>query len=207
MNTGTKIGAAVLGGYLLGRRRKAKLALAFGGWMVGKKLNLDPKALAAQLGKEVQSSPEFGELRNQLRNEVVTVGRTAASDLIAAQTNRLADTLHERTESLKGATAQAESDERGGDLGAEAEQSVSEESGEPTTGEQGEDKDKSGEAEQPTRSKTARPKRPASPKKPATGGQKTTGARSSSRSSSRESGRTRSSGETSSQEGRRSDRG
>lgn len=205
MNTGTKIGAAVLGGYLLGRRRKAKLALAFGGWMVGKKLNLDPKALAAQLGKEVQSSPQFGELRNQLRNEVVTVGRTAATDLIAAQTNRLADTLHERTESLKGVTAPAESDERGGDPDAEAEQPVSEQSGEPATGEQSEDK--SQEAEQPSRSKTARPKRPASPKKPATGGQKTTGARSASRSSSRESGRTRSSGETRNQEGRRSDGG
>lgn len=109
MNTGMKIGAAVVGGYVLGRRRKAKLAIGLGTWLVGKKLNIDPKKLVTDLGHELRSSPQLQELRNQLRTELLDATKGAAGGLLASQTNRLADSLHSRTEQLRNPAKAADS--------------------------------------------------------------------------------------------------
>lgn len=101
MNTGMKIGAAVVGGYVLGRRRKAKLAIGLGTWLVGKKLNLDPKKLMVDLSKELRSSPQLAGLRDQLRVELLDATKGMAGSLISSQTDRLADSLHARTERLR----------------------------------------------------------------------------------------------------------
>ena len=53
MMNNAKIGVALVGGYFLGRTKKAKMAIGLGMFLAGKKLNLDPK----QLGKLVANSP------------------------------------------------------------------------------------------------------------------------------------------------------
>lgn len=116
MNTTTKIGAAVVGGYVLGRRRKVKLAIGLGTWLIGKKLQLDPKRLVADLGRELAASPGWAALQDQVRGEVLGAGRSAAGTLLTQSAGRLADSLHSRTEAVRARAGgeQSEPDENSG---------------------------------------------------------------------------------------------
>ncbi|MGW7531093.1 hypothetical protein [Amycolatopsis sp. NPDC054798] len=101
MTPGMKVAAAVVGGYVLGRRKKAKLAITMGAWLVGKKLNLDPKKFLSDVTRELASSPELAGVRDQVRDEVVGAGKTLAADILTHQAGRLAGSLQEHTESLR----------------------------------------------------------------------------------------------------------
>ncbi|MFE7539578.1 ABC transporter substrate-binding protein, partial [Streptomyces platensis] len=96
MMTNAKIGVALVGGYLLGRTKKAKMALGLGLFLAGKKLNLDPK----QLGTLVANSPVLGPLNDQVRKELVDATKTAAGTALTQRMSGLADSLHERTAAL-----------------------------------------------------------------------------------------------------------
>ncbi|MGW1257263.1 hypothetical protein ACWD5Q_19295 [Streptomyces sp. NPDC002513] len=90
-----KIAAAVLCGYLLGRTRKAKLALSLGAMLAGSRVKPD------QLGKLLQDSPLLGNVSEQARTELAEAGKAAATTLLSAKAESLADALHERTTGLK----------------------------------------------------------------------------------------------------------
>lgn len=96
MMTNAKIGVALVGGYLLGRTKKAKMALGLGLFLAGKKLNLDPK----QLGTLVANSPVLGPLNDQVRKELVDATKAAAGTALTQRMSGLADSLHERTLAL-----------------------------------------------------------------------------------------------------------
>lgn len=93
-----KIGVALVGGYLLGRTRKAKMAIGLGMFLAGRKLNLDPK----QLARAVADSPVLSGLGDQARREVVDATKTAATKALTQRANSLADSLHGRTLDLGG---------------------------------------------------------------------------------------------------------
>ncbi|WP_328322297.1 hypothetical protein [Streptomyces sp. NBC_00388] len=93
MKCNGKIGVALVGGYLLGRTKKAKLAIGLGMFLAGKKLSLDP----AQLGKLVADSPVLGSLNTQVRKELVEATKSAATSALTKRATSLADSLHERT--------------------------------------------------------------------------------------------------------------
>lgn len=93
MTGNAKIGAALVGGYLLGRTKKAKLAIGFGMFLAGKKLNLDP----TQLGRMLADSPVLGSLNDQVRKELVGATKTAATNALTQRATGLADSLHKRT--------------------------------------------------------------------------------------------------------------
>ncbi|MFD6274891.1 hypothetical protein ACFWFI_04835 [Streptomyces sp. NPDC060209] len=110
MTVNAKIGAALVGGYLLGRTKKAKLAIGFGMFLAGKKLSLDPK----QLGRMLADSPLLGTLNDQVRNELVGATKTAATNALTQRATGLADSLRKRTLELddpSGAQARDEEDE------------------------------------------------------------------------------------------------
>ncbi|MET8954648.1 hypothetical protein ACWEO4_00210 [Streptomyces sp. NPDC004393] len=109
-----KIAAAVLAGYLLGRTRKAKLALSLGAMLAGSKVKPD------QLGKLLQDSPLVGNVSEQVRTELADAGKTAATTLLTAKAESLADALHERTTGLR-ERAYGEDEEREEDEGERAE--------------------------------------------------------------------------------------
>jgi len=88
-----KIGVALVGGYLLGRTKKAKMAIGLGMFLAGKKLSFDP----AQLGKLVANSPVLGSLNTQVRKELVEATKSAATSALTKRASGLADSLHERT--------------------------------------------------------------------------------------------------------------
>ncbi|WP_069169862.1 hypothetical protein [Streptomyces griseus] len=96
MTKNAKIAAALVGGYLLGRTKKAKMAIGFGMFLAGKKLNLDP----AQLGRMLAESPVLGTLNEQVRKEVVGATKTAATNALTQRASGLADSLHRRTLAL-----------------------------------------------------------------------------------------------------------
>ncbi|MEU0658404.1 hypothetical protein [Streptomyces lavendulocolor] len=94
MNNAT-IGAALLGGYVLGRTKKGKLAVTAATWMLRKKIN--PKEIASA----VTGSPAMDALGERIRKELVTAGKEAATTAVAARADRLADSLHSRTAGLR----------------------------------------------------------------------------------------------------------
>jgi hypothetical protein len=137
MNDRTRLGAAVLGGYLLGRTKKGGMAVRLAMW-----LNGTTAGGAARDGlRRVKSSPEVNKLLTQAGQPLVDAARNAAVGAVEARLSGLAEGLNRRTSKLLPAAGgeageekggeKAEGDKAGGDQ--EAEQSREEEasSGEP----------------------------------------------------------------------------
>ncbi len=96
MNTNAKIGVAVAGGYLLGRTKKAKLALGLGMFLAGKKLHLDPSRLLGAL----REAPVLAGVSDQVRRELLDNARSAATSAVTGRVGGLADRLGERASAL-----------------------------------------------------------------------------------------------------------
>ncbi|WMI56390.1 DNA primase [Streptomyces rochei] len=105
------MGLAVGAGYLLGRTKKLKLAVAVGTMVVSKKMNLTPKGIAELVGSQLQNNPQFKEIGDQLRTDLRGVGKAASGALVERQIDALADRLHGRTaqvrDQLSGAASKA----------------------------------------------------------------------------------------------------
>ncbi|MGV9250050.1 DNA primase [Streptomyces sp. NPDC003697] len=97
----TALGLAVGAGYLLGRTKKAKLALAVGSLVAGKKLNLGPKGIAELVNQQLQNNPQFKEISDQLTQELRGVGKAASGAMVERQISSLADRLHGRTAQVR----------------------------------------------------------------------------------------------------------
>ncbi|MGW5418808.1 ABC transporter substrate-binding protein [Streptomyces sp. NPDC003943] len=110
-----KIGTALIGGYVLGRTKKGKLALGLAMALAGSRIK------PGQLGRSIATSPFLSNVNQQVRGELVTAGKSAATSVLNAKAEHLADALHRRTEGLRG-----EEHEEGGD-GREAEEGYEDE--------------------------------------------------------------------------------
>lgn len=97
MNNRMAIGLAVGAGYVLGRTRKAKLAIALGTLVAGRRLTPDATAVASFLGSRLGDHPQFKEIGEQLREDLRGVGSAAVGVLVDRQLEAVADRLHERT--------------------------------------------------------------------------------------------------------------
>ncbi|MGW7170306.1 DNA primase [Streptomyces sp. NPDC054884] len=95
------LGLAIGAGYLLGRTRKLKLALAVGSLVAGKKLNLTPKGVAELVSQQLRDNPQFKEIGDQLRNDLRGVGKAASGAMVERQIEALADRLHGRTAEVR----------------------------------------------------------------------------------------------------------
>ncbi|MEW2131722.1 hypothetical protein [Streptomyces sp. NPDC005435] len=100
MTKNAKIAVALVGGYVLGRTKKAKLALGLGMFLAGKKLDLDPR----RVGKLIANSPALGGLNDQVRSQLVDATRTAATEALTQRAAGLASSLAKRTEALQDPT-------------------------------------------------------------------------------------------------------
>ncbi|MBB5936141.1 hypothetical protein [Streptomyces zagrosensis] len=140
MINNAKIGVALVGGYALGRTKKAKLALGLGMFLAGKKLGTNPKQLAELAAK----SPVLSSLNEQVRGELVDATKSAATSALTRRMTSMADSLHERTLDLDGQRDDddtARDDARDGDARDDAD-----ERDEPEAAEESEE---SGEADEP----------------------------------------------------------
>lgn len=91
------MGLAVGAGYALGRTKKAKLAIAIGTVVAGKRLPLRPGALGEFVTGQLQNNPEIKEVSDQLREDLRGVGKAATEGLVNRQIDGIADRLHQRT--------------------------------------------------------------------------------------------------------------
>lgn len=95
------LGLAVGAGYVLGRTKKLKFAIAVGTAVAGKKMNLSPRALGDLLSQQLQNNPQFKEIGDQLREDMRGVGKAATGALVERQISGLADRLHGRTADVR----------------------------------------------------------------------------------------------------------
>lgn len=92
----TTTAAALVGGYLLGRTKKAKMAIGVGMFLAGRRLDLDPR----RLGKLLAASPVTGALSEQIRRELFEATKSAAAQALTQRATGLADSLQQRTRAL-----------------------------------------------------------------------------------------------------------
>ncbi|WP_409000184.1 DNA primase [Streptomyces ipomoeae] len=97
----TVMGLAIGAGYVLGRTRKLKLALAAGTLVAGRRLNLSPGAVADLVSRQLNDNPQFKEIGDELRQDLRGVGKAASGALVERQMGTLADRLHSRTAEVR----------------------------------------------------------------------------------------------------------
>ncbi|MFI9769278.1 hypothetical protein ACIHJG_20760 [Streptomyces sp. NPDC052415] len=139
-----KIGAALLGGYLLGRTKKGKLAIGMGAMLAGSRVN------PVRVGKTLQESPLVNTLAQQVRTELGGAGKAAATTVLTAKADSLADALHARTNGLRQQAERAEepeADEEDDRDGAE-DQDAADEEGQDDWDEQDDEEDADEEYEE-----------------------------------------------------------
>lgn len=124
MDDNTKLAAALIAGYVLGRTKKGKAAVRLALWASGKGSMLQPQALAREGATRLTQTPELAQLAEQLRGPLVAAAQKAVIATLEAQINAVADNLEKRTQSLQAATgaAQATAGQATGAAGEAAEQ-------------------------------------------------------------------------------------
>ncbi|MFI6034352.1 DNA primase [Streptomyces sp. NPDC051315] len=95
------LGLAIGAGYVLGRTKKMKLAVAVGSMVAGKRLNLTPKGVADLVSQQLRDNPQFKEIGDQLRQDLRGVGKAASGAMVERQMSTLADRLHGRTSQVR----------------------------------------------------------------------------------------------------------
>ncbi|WP_116951955.1 hypothetical protein [Jiangella endophytica] len=100
MNTATRVAAAAATGYILGRRKKLKLAIAVGSMLAGKRLATDPRGMLRQAGELVESRPELAKLSEQVRTTLYTAARGAAVGVVGQRIDHLSDSIRDRSDRL-----------------------------------------------------------------------------------------------------------
>ncbi|MFF9622679.1 DNA primase [Streptomyces griseosporeus] len=95
------LGLAIGAGYLLGRTKKLKMAMAVGSFVAGKKMNLTPKGVGELLNQQLRENPQFKEIGDQLREDLRGVGKAASGAMVERQIGALADRLHGRTAEVR----------------------------------------------------------------------------------------------------------
>ena len=108
MKGGPQAAMALAFGYLLGRRRKLRMATMMAGGMAvgavggigGVALRRGAKALGntEMLGKV---SPQLTEIADTVRNDLLDAGKAAAVAAVSGRIDSLTDTLHDRAEILR----------------------------------------------------------------------------------------------------------
>ncbi|CAM5746262.1 hypothetical protein [Streptomyces afghaniensis 772] [Streptomyces afghaniensis] len=95
------LGLAVGAGYLLGRTKKLKMAMAVGGLVAGKKMNLSPRMVADLVQQQLRNNPQFKEIGDQLREDLRGVGKAASGAMVERQLDAVANRLHGRTAQVR----------------------------------------------------------------------------------------------------------
>ncbi|WP_405728444.1 DNA primase [Streptomyces sp. NBC_00028] len=95
------LGLAVGAGYVLGRTKKLKMAVAVGTLVAGKRMQLSPRALADLVSGQLRNNPQFKEIGDQLRQDLRGVGKAASGAMVERQIDALAGRLHGRTAEVR----------------------------------------------------------------------------------------------------------
>ncbi|MFE0415473.1 DNA primase [Streptomyces tendae] len=166
------LGLAIGAGYLLGRTKKLKMAVAVGTMVAGKKMNLTPKGIAELVSGQLQNNPQFKEIGDQLRTDLRGVGKAASGAMVERQIDALADRLHGRTaevrDQLSGVASRAPGvgsddsrDSEASEDSADSEYKADGEREEPAEYQDAEEPERTEEPEEPDERRAPRRERPA----------------------------------------------
>lgn len=166
------LAAAVLGGYVLGRTKKGRVAFAMATYLAGRRIGLEPQQMLAEGIKRLRELPQFEDLNEQLRGEVLDAGRRAVSAVADRKLADLADSLHQRTERIgsRGQEEPQDEDEAPEDEYGEEEEpedAEREEEGEEAEDEYEEDEEEPEEGEEEPEEEEEEPEDEHQPEKPA----------------------------------------
>jgi hypothetical protein len=130
MKKASNVALAIGAGYLLGRKRKGRLALVLAGAAATGKLGGVATQAIKRGGSLVGSSeavgdlsPELGKVMGTVKGDLADAGKAAVRAAAAGRINRLTDSLHERAEGIRNPR-----DEEEDEAEAEAEEQEPEES-------------------------------------------------------------------------------
>jgi hypothetical protein len=108
MKCGAQVALAVAGGYVLGRRKKTRLALMLGGAALtgripgaaGQLVRSGTKALGSSdiLSK---ATPALGEVGDMVKGDLTSVAKRAAATAISTQIESLSDQLRNRADAMR----------------------------------------------------------------------------------------------------------
>ncbi|RMI39339.1 hypothetical protein, partial [Streptomyces triticirhizae] len=99
-STRAAVAAGLAAGYVLGRTKKAKLALVIASYALGRKANLNPKDLVGEGMHRLGGSEHFGKLGERVREELFSSGRSVVSAALHRGYDTVADALAERSKAL-----------------------------------------------------------------------------------------------------------
>ncbi|MEU3794424.1 hypothetical protein [Streptomyces fructofermentans] len=94
------LAAAVMGGYVVGRTKKGRLALSVATYLAGRRFGLEPRQLAAEGVRRLAELPQVAQLQEQLRGEVLEAARKAVTATADRGMSSLAGALSDRTAKL-----------------------------------------------------------------------------------------------------------
>lgn len=100
MNSSLRIPIAIAIGYVLGRRKKAKVVLILGPGVLAKRLKINPARLGKEAMSKVGTHPAVGKLGGDVKDQLLAAGKKAAVAAVNSQMNAIADRLHARTDAL-----------------------------------------------------------------------------------------------------------
>ena len=130
MKKASNVALAIGAGYLLGRKRKGRVALVLAGAAATGKLGGVATQAIKRGGSVVGSSeavsnlsPELGNVMGTVKGDLADAGKAAVRAAAAGRINRLTDSLHERAEGIR-----SPRDEEVEEAEAEAEEQEPEES-------------------------------------------------------------------------------
>lgn len=112
-NPKAALATGIASGYLLGRSKKAKLAFAVASFVVSRKIGMTPARLALHGAKRLKDSPQVAALTEQLREDLLQAGKSAATAAASQRLGSLADAVQARTRALGGGQEEPGPDEEG----------------------------------------------------------------------------------------------
>ncbi len=158
MSTATRVGTAMVAGYVLGRTKKLKLAISVGGMLVGQRIATNPRALLKQGQQLVESNPELAKIEEQLRGKFMEAARAAALATVSSRMDQLSDSLQQRSSGLRSVAGELEP---GGDEESEQPEDAAEDEEleeEPESDEQEEPEAEADEEQEPEEEAEERPR-------------------------------------------------
>ena len=99
-----KLGAAAVGGYVLGRTKKGKAGLTLALWAAGGNKYTAGNLLRSGVIRLVRT-PQAQAMIGELRETVVHAGQEAMTGAVQARATAMTDALQRRTETLAGAVS------------------------------------------------------------------------------------------------------
>ena len=126
MSAAGKVALAAAAGYVLGRRRKFKLAITVGSMLAGQRIATNPRGLLRQGSELVESNPELAKISDQVRSQLLTAVRAAAVATVSKQMEDLGSAMRGRSEKLLTIGSQGDEETEGEAEEASADQGGSE---------------------------------------------------------------------------------